>query len=248
MRSALTSAFVLVLLAGCAAPPHGLPTVAPAASDPDGSPPVLTGMFSYMADAAIIRLCDDGRQLPVAMEGDYRALEAAYLKAGRPPQPMLAQAQARVAQRPAMEFGRPPVPTLVVERFVAVWPRETCGTPGADAPLLGTYWRLVRLEGAPVTAAAGQREPHLVFPAEGGRVRGGGGCNRINGSVETGDGSLRFGRLFTTRMACPDTLAQEQRFLGVLALVERYRIRGSHLELLDAGGSVRARLEAVALP
>jgi hypothetical protein len=32
----------------------------------------LTGMFSYMADAAIITLCADGRKLPVAMEADYK--------------------------------------------------------------------------------------------------------------------------------------------------------------------------------
>ena len=39
---------------------------------------MLTGMFTYMADAAAITLCVDGRRLPVAMEGDYKALEAAY--------------------------------------------------------------------------------------------------------------------------------------------------------------------------
>jgi NlpE C-terminal OB domain len=37
-----------------------------------------TGMFTYMADAAVVQLCADGARLPVAMEGDYQALEAAY--------------------------------------------------------------------------------------------------------------------------------------------------------------------------
>jgi putative lipoprotein len=45
----------------------------------------LTGMFAYMADAATITLCADSRRLPVAMEADYRALEAAYLKARTQP-------------------------------------------------------------------------------------------------------------------------------------------------------------------
>jgi heat shock protein HslJ len=50
-----------------------------------------------------------------------------------------------------------------------------------------------------------------------------------------------------TMMACPTGMEQEQRFLEALQRVERYRIRGSHLEMLDATGAVVARFEAVAL-
>jgi copper homeostasis protein (lipoprotein) len=45
---------------------------------------LLTGMFTCMADAATITLCVDNQRLPVAMEGDYKALEAAYLQATPP--------------------------------------------------------------------------------------------------------------------------------------------------------------------
>jgi heat shock protein HslJ len=48
-------------------------------------------------------------------------------------------------------------------------------------------------------------------------------------------------------MACPEGMEEERRFLDALAQVHRYRIRGSHLELLDAKGATQARLEAVAL-
>lgn len=61
----------------------------------------LTGMFAYMADAATITLCADSRRLPVAMEADYKALEAAYLKArAQPGQALLVSLEGMIAPRP----------------------------------------------------------------------------------------------------------------------------------------------------
>lgn len=209
---------------------------------------LLTGMFTYLADAASITLCADDRRLPVAMEGDYRALEGAYLQAElQPGQPLLATVEGMIARRPSAEESQPPRPTLVVERFVSVRPRETCGTPLADSPLRGTYWKLVRLGDDAVAAAEGQREASLVFDTEEPRVAGSGGCNRINGGFELEGDRLRFGRMAATRMACPDGMDQEQNFLAALARVQSHRIDGSHLELLDAAGKQVARFEAVAL-
>jgi hypothetical protein len=48
-------------------------------------------------------------------------------------------------------------------------------------------------------------------------------------------------------MACPTGMEQEQRFFKSIEKVERYRISGSHLEMLDASGAMIARFEAVAL-
>lgn len=209
---------------------------------------MLTGMFTYMADAATITLCVDGQRLPVAMEGDYKALETAYLKATpQPGQPLLASLEGLVTQRPSMEEGHPPQTTLVVERFIAVWPRESCGNTLADSLLRGTYWKLVRLGDNSVVAATKQREAHLVFSAEELRVTGNGGCNRVIGSYQLDGDRLRFGRMASTMMSCPDGMDQEKRFLEALEHVERYRIRGSHLELLDTTGTVSARFEEVAL-
>lgn len=209
---------------------------------------LLTGMFTYVADAAAITLCADDRRLPVAMEADYRALETAYLQAEpQPGQPLLVTVEGLIALRPSAEESQPPRPTLVVEKSVSVRPRETCGTPLADSPLRGTYWKLVRLGDASVKAADGQREAYLVFDTEEPRVAGSGGCNRVNGGFELDGANLRFGRLAATRMACPEGLEQEQRFLAALEGVTRHRIDGSHLELLDATGAVAARFEAVAL-
>lgn len=96
------------------------------------------GEFRYLADAPNLTLCVDGRRLPVAMEGEaYVALERAYREANErqgttPGSPLLASAELRIALRPAMEAGRLPEPTVVVERFVGVFPGRGCrGAPAA---------------------------------------------------------------------------------------------------------------------
>jgi heat shock protein HslJ len=113
--------------------------------------------------------------------------------------------------------------------------------------LRGTYWKLVRLSETPVQVAEKQRGPHLIFANYEPRVSGSGGCNRVTGSFELDGDKLRLGRMGGTMMACPTGMEQEQRFLQSIEKVERYRISGSHLEMLDAAGAVIARFEAVAL-
>jgi len=96
---------------------------------------LLTGMFTYLADAANIVLCADNRSVPVAMEADYEALEAAYLKArAKPGERVLVSVEGLLALRPSMEEGQPPRTTLVVERLVGVWPGERCVGRPAAAP------------------------------------------------------------------------------------------------------------------
>lgn len=207
----------------------------------------LAGMFIYMADAASITLCVDGKRLPVAMEADYKALESAYLAQRRQPgEALLVSVDGLIAPRPSMEAGRPPQPSLIVQRFDGIWPRESCGDPQIDSALRGTRWKLVRLNNAPVPAAEKEREAHLIFAVDQPRVSGSGGCNRVMGGFELDGEKLRIGPMASTMMACPAGMELEQRFLRLLEDVARYRIRGSHLELLDAGGGVVARFEAVA--
>jgi hypothetical protein len=80
-------------------------------ADPGSSNQQITGMFTYLADAAVITLCADGRQLPVAMEKDYIALERAYLQADTPPgHPVLVSVEGLITLRPSMEETQPPGP------------------------------------------------------------------------------------------------------------------------------------------
>ena len=114
-----------------------------------------------------------------------------------------------------------------------------------DAALTRTYWRVVEIDGSPVTPQPQKTEAHLVFKAEGQRVSGSTGCNRFTGTFkQTADG-LRFSPLAVTKMACPPPLdALEKAFLQALSATATRRISGNILELKDASGRVRLRLEA----
>lgn len=103
-------------------------------------------------------------------------------------------------------------------------------------------WRPIWVGGRSVTISGQQKEPWIQLEPRSKHVTGSGGCNRISGSFQSGEGALRFGPLITTKMACLDMWV-EDAFLRALDETRRYRIRGRVLELLDGGGRVLARLE-----
>ena len=139
------------------------------------------------------------------------------------------------------------MPTLVVNRFICLWPGETCGGRFATAHLQNTYWKLTALNGKPVFVVEQQREASLVLHSENSRVAGSGGCNRLMGSYEVKGNQVHFGQLAGTMMACPVGMDTEKEFLDSLPLVTRWRIVGEHLEFFDASGTVVGRFEARAL-
>jgi copper homeostasis protein (lipoprotein) len=88
---------------------------------------MLAGLFVSVADAANIVLCADNRSVPVAMDADYKALEAAYLKArAKPGERLLVSLEGLLTFRPSRELTQPPRASLVVELFVGVWPGQRC--------------------------------------------------------------------------------------------------------------------------
>jgi heat shock protein HslJ len=115
-----------------------------------------------------------------------------------------------------------------------------------DEPLTDRYWWALAIDGKAVTAADNHSEPHIVLTG-GAKTHGSDGCNRFNGTYEL-DRGLRFGGMASTRMACiPPIDAQARQFSGALHATTAYVIRGRMLELIDADGRVRMRLESVAL-
>ena len=118
---------------------------------------------------------------------------------------------------------------------------------GPDAALAGTYWRAVAIDGNPTVSLPKQREAHLVFAAEGNRVSGSTGCNRVVGTFTQTAEVLRFSPMASTKMACPPNLdAQERAFLEAVQATAAAQISGNTLELKDAAGKVRLRFEACA--
>jgi heat shock protein HslJ len=114
-----------------------------------------------------------------------------------------------------------------------------------DAALVGTYWRAVEIDGNPVTPQSEKREAHLVLMSEGKRVSGSTGCNRFTGTFEQTADGYRFSKMAVTKMACPPPLdALERAFLQALGVTASVRISENTLEMIDASGRVRMRLEA----
>jgi heat shock protein HslJ len=128
---------------------------------------------------------------------------------------------------------------------------ETTLTYAAERPvaLEGTRWRIdglvIGTDAISSTIAGADADLTL----EGGNLSGTTGCNRMTGGYETSgeaaEGSLSFGAIATTKMACePDVGEQEQTILSGLEAVAAYRIEGEAMSLSDAEGSLLLTLAA----
>jgi len=206
---------------------------------PNPSGPI-DGIYIHFADAGLLTDCRSGKRVAVATEADNAALERAYLASTtQPGAPLWVSLLGHVENRPRLEGGgREDV--LVVDRFARVEQGRGCAR---HAELHTARWKLVRLEGRPVTAEG--TPPFLQFKPEQGRLSGSTGCNRLNGEYRSwGAGGFTALPLATTRMACQGERGeQEVRFLGALARATHRIQAANSLELL-ADGLPLARFEA----
>ncbi|MEJ2521808.1 MAG: META domain-containing protein [Gammaproteobacteria bacterium] len=209
---------------------------------------LLGGEFRYMADAPLFRECLTGRSYPVAMEGDYIELERAYLAAEvQPGSPLYATLEGQITRRPRME-GEGTEPAVVVDRFINVWPTESCERSRADASLVNTYWRIESLGEMSVDAVEGAREPHLLLRSvdDSLEYRATVGCNHLSGSYSLNEGAIRFAPGPSTLMACPPPLdAWERALVSALSQARAWQVEGNTLELFDESGKSIALLRAV---
>lgn len=209
----------------------------------------MTGEFVHFADAALFTECMTGQRFPVVMEAEYLALERAYLEdRAAPMAPLLARIDGRIAEAEQMEG--PPRRSVTVERLHHVTPGGACATARAPAGLVNTYWRIAEVDDTDLPADGPGREPHLLLgPDEDARFAATVGCNTLIGSFEHDGSALGFGRVASTRMACPPELGDVETALGeILGAIASYDSDGHRLRLRDGAGRVRARLEAVHTP
>jgi heat shock protein HslJ len=108
------------------------------------------------------------------------------------------------------------------------------------------YWKLVELKGQEVTYNEKTKTPaYLVFLEEDSRIAGSGSCNRIMGGYSLEEGNrLRFSKIASTMMACPD-MELEDQFLKIFEEVDNYAINVNTLSLNKAKMAPLARFEAV---
>ena len=208
----------------------------------------LGGEMTYFADSPRIVLCATGRNHPIAMEADFLKAQEIYRQRAKPPgSPLYVTFEGTIAQRPKME-GEGTETAVVIRRFINAWPGQTCERARADASLVNTSWRIVRLGDTPVPVADGPREAHLVLAKEGQRTRYRAtvGCNQLVGNADVSGPSLTFKPGAATQMACvPPFDALEKALSETLARTRRYAVTGGTLELLDESGRSLALLEAV---
>jgi uncharacterized lipoprotein YbaY/heat shock protein HslJ/uncharacterized lipoprotein NlpE involved in copper resistance len=208
----------------------------------------LLGMMTYLADAALFEECISGRRYPIAIEGDYLALERAYLaERPAPGAPLLVHVEGGLITRPAMEG--PDRKHLVVNRFNRTLPGETCPPHVSTASLTNTYWRIDTLMGEALMPVDDRREPHLVLhddPKP--RFRATVGCNQLVGGYERNGDELTFAAAASTMMACPPPIdAAERNLRAVLEATHAVRQTGQTLVLQDAEGQPIAEFAAVYL-
>ncbi len=210
----------------------------------------LRGMLTYVGDEARFTECLTGRDYPLVDDGDYAALEHAYLAAGAEVGgPIMASFDGAILREPpGGGSGADAGPQVLVERFVGVWPGETCERTVDKATLTNTYWKILRLGDTEIAPGEGRREPNLILREGEPRFTATVGCNQISGGYTITGDKLAFGAGAMTRMACPAPLdAWETQLAGVLHAAASWRIDGQTLELLDAGGAPLALFQAVYL-
>lgn len=141
--------------------------------------------------------------------------------------------------RRMMRNGRGLLLALVAVALGAALPLQA---QGGNAPLAGTSWQLVELNGQPLVPGG---EPlTLMFAADEARVSGYGGCNQFSGPYTQNGASLRFGPLLSTRRAClePALNTQETAYFQALESTTRYSIENGQL-VLYRGNQVLARFD-----
>ena len=204
---------------------------------------LMRGIYSYMADSGWFRECITQLKLPVAQAGDNAALESAYGRARKEPnEQLLVNLEGRIALRPRMEGGGEQQ-SLVVDRFINVWPGQACESP-TSATLENTHWTLLRVLGEPVVTPADRTEAYLTLDPIGTRVVGFSGCNRFAGGYERDAEHLRFKEVAMTMMACQDNRNPETKFVQVLNDAVHWKVAGNELELFDQAGKSVATFKA----
>jgi len=206
----------------------------------------MTGMYSYMADAANFKECLTGANLNVAFEEDSISIERAYLKIKKVAgQALKVHVEGKIILRDG-EDGLVNVPTLVVKKFLKIIPKESCQSIYTKAKLINTYWKLTMLNGKVVRQTQNnRREAHIVLSQ--GKLRGNSGCNGMGGSYTLDGDKLSFSDkgMMMTRMFCKGSV--EREFLKAMKAMYSCKIKGEYLEIFDKDSVKLAQFESVYL-
>jgi heat shock protein HslJ len=118
----------------------------------------------------------------------------------------------------------------------------------STVPLVDTHWRLTNLGDRVIDNPPGPAAVSLQLQPQNLRLTGFAGCNRMFGGYLLNADQLKFDQVGATKMACVDEsrMRLEEEYFQMLARVARWKIDGSSLQLLDAGGTTLATFVAAA--
>lgn len=195
----------------------------------------LTGLYRDTQNGGLFAECLTGRTFTVTPVGAEADLERAWTEA----------TPSREAQLYVEVLARFVDEEIQVDRFIGL-KRDGACAPLAQrgASLHDTEWRLVELDGERPSFFDWRQRPTLSLDDQG-RFAGSTGCNRVTGGYQLDPDGLRFQSPATTMMTClPPTDEVQRRFLDALGAVRTAQIAGTTLDLMDASGKRRLRLEA----
>lgn len=113
--------------------------------------------------------------------------------------------------------------------------------PPVQSPLAGTNWDLVAYNNgtqAMVSLISGTTIT-AEFGADSVSLTGSAGCNTYNGNYTTQGPSIAIRGIAASQQTCPTPdgiMAQESRYLSLLATAVTFQINGDQLEMFDANG------------
>jgi len=196
----------------------------------------LAGMYRDAQDGGLFTACLVGRTYGVAPGGAEPELEKAWVDA--------------TPSREASLYveiigGFDNNNSITVDRFLTLKRDGACpALVFRGSALRDTEWRLVELDGTRPTFTEWRRRP-LMRLDDAGRFTASTGCNTLAGDFVLDPDGLRFVPGPMTLMACPPTEAAiEKSFVEALTAVRTAQISGTTLDLIDATGKRRMRLEA----
>ncbi|WP_310377705.1 META domain-containing protein [Flavobacterium sp.] len=113
--------------------------------------------------------------------------------------------------------------------------------------LTETYWKLIELNGKPLSTVEKQREAFMILKKDTNKVHGNSSCNTFNGTYTvTNDTQISFSKMTSTMMACINMVV-ENEFLNVVKQVDNFAIKGNILSLSRARMAPLAKFEAVVM-
>ena len=206
-----------------------------ATADPIDDPFRLTGLYRDTQNGGLFTECLTGRTFEVAPSGAEPDLESAWTDA----------TPSKQAQLYVEILGRFVSGEVRAERFLGLKRDGACPplAPRSSA-LRETEWRVTEIDGERPVYDERRQQPRLRLDDHG-KFSGTTGCNSLAGSYQLDPDGLRFEPVAATLIGCPPTLAAaEKRFLDALSAIRQAQLAGTTLDLLDATGKRRLRLEA----